>query len=115
MSREKGFQAETVAAEFLKGLGYSIRERNFNCRMGEIDIIAQDGETLVFVEVKARASAAFGLPQETVTFSKRRKIIKTALLYSQRERLDCPMRFDVVAIQNGAVEHISGAFDAFGA
>lgn len=82
--------------------------------MGEIDIIAWDGEILVFVEVKSRSAGLFGLPQEAVGPMKRRKIIKTAMFYVLKKRLDCPMRFDVIAMKEGAIEHIPNAFDGTG-
>lgn len=112
MSREAGLEAEEKAARFLETLGYSVLERNFRARTGEIDIVARDGETLVFVEVRSRRSGDFGSPAETVTAAKRRKIIKTALAYAQARLLDCPMRFDVIAMEGGAIDHIPGAFDA---
>lgn len=109
-----GSQAEADAESFLKNLGYSIIHRNFRCKLGEIDIIARDDATVVFVEVKSRASSSFGLAQEFVSVSKRRKLIKAAFIYIQQKRLDCPMRFDVVAFNSGAVEHIPGAFTTDG-
>lgn len=112
MSREAGAQAEEKAARFLEGLGYAILDRNFRSKMGEIDIIARDGETVVFVEVRARSGRGFGSPAETVTHLKQRKIIKTAAFYSQIKRLDCPLRFDVVSIEAGALDHIPDAFQA---
>lgn len=109
-----GVRAEDGAAGFLKRLGYRIVERNFRSKMGEIDIIAWDGEVLVFVEVKSRSAGLFGLPQEAVGPPKRRKIIKTAMFYILRKGLDCPMRFDVIAMKEGAIEHIPNAFDGTG-
>lgn len=114
MSREAGAIAESQVALFLAGLGYRIIERNFFAKTGEIDLIARDGETVVFVEVKSRSSSAYGLAQEFVGRAKRRKIIKTAMVYIQRRALDCPMRFDVVAVAGGVIEHIPSAFDAGG-
>jgi len=111
-TREQGMLAEEAAAEHLRTLGYRVLDRNFRTRLGEIDIVAQDGETVVFVEVRSRADAAFGSPQETVGFVKRRRIIKAAAFYAQSRRLDCPMRFDVIAIVAGRLEHIPGAFSA---
>jgi putative endonuclease len=115
MSREAGARAERQAEEFLIGRGLRILERNFRTRFGEIDLVAREGETVVFVEVRFRASAAFGTPQETVTAAKRRRIIRTALAYAQSRRLDAPLRFDVVALSPRGVVHIPAAFDATGA
>ena len=115
MSREIGALAEQKAARFLEGLGYEVLERNFRAKVGEIDIIARDGETVVFVEVRARKSNSFGLARETVGAFKRRKLIKTAMIYAQRRGfLDCAMRFDVIAIEAGTLEHFPNAFDSSG-
>lgn len=113
MSRRLGADAESRAASFLAGLGYEILERNFSCRMGELDIIARDGDTVVFVEVRSRSSLSYGLAQETVVAAKRRKLVKTAQLYAQARALDCPMRFDVVAFGPDGLEHFPDAFPAY--
>ena len=113
MSRKLGAVAEQRAAVFLSGLGYRVLERNFTCRMGELDIVAQDGDTVVFVEVRSRASLSYGLAAETIVMAKRRKLIKTASLYAQARGLDCPMRFDVVAFGPEGLEHFPDAFPAF--
>ena len=105
-------RAEDAAAEHLRKLGYAILERNFRTRLGEIDIVARDGDSVVFVEVRSRADASFGSPQETVGFVKQRRIIKAAAFYAQSRGLDCPMRFDVIAIVAGRLEHITDAFAA---
>jgi putative endonuclease len=115
VSREAGARAERRAEEFLVGRGLSILARNFRTRFGEIDLVARDGETVVFVEVRFRAGTAFGTPQETVTPAKRRRIIRAALAYAQSRAPDAPLRFDVVAISPRGLEHIPGAFDGTGA
>ena len=115
MSQEAGARAERQAEEFLKARGMRILARNFRTRFGEIDLVAQDGETVVFVEVRARSSGAFGAAQETVTLAKRRRIIRTAAAYAQSRRLDAPLRFDVVALSPQGTLHIPAAFDATGA
>ncbi|WP_243370744.1 YraN family protein [Geotalea sp. SG265] len=108
---------EAIAVTFLKGLKFSILERNFRCKCGEIDIIARDGKTIVFVEVKTRRNAAFGVPQLAVTSFKQRQISKAALTWlAQKKMHDAAARFDVIAIvqRNHAVpeiEHIMNAFD----
>ena len=114
MSIEKGAEAEREAEAFLKAKGFKILERNFRLRMGEIDLIARDADVVVFVEVRARSSNAFGTPQETVTMAKRRRIIRTAQAYVQRHALDAPMRFDVVARSHEGMLHIPDAFDTTG-
>jgi putative endonuclease len=111
VSRCTGAEAEERAVGFLKGLGYRVIDRNFHSRSGEIDIIASDGETLVFVEVRSRNTASFGSAGETVDFKRREKIRRTALAYAQIKAFDGPMRFDVIAIDSGHIDHIPSAFD----
>lgn len=95
----KGKAGEDLASTFLKKEGYKIIERNFKCPLGEIDIIALDKGTLVFVEVKTRSSNIFGLPEEAVNHRKQRQMIKTAQLYISKKKLfNNPARFDVAAV-----------------
>jgi len=115
VSKAKGEQAERQAEDYLKARGWTILERNFRTRFGEIDLVARDGDTVVFVEVRSRSSDSFGSPEETVTREKRRRIIRTAQAYAQSRRLDAAMRFDVVALSPQGTRHIPGAFDATGA
>ena len=97
--RATGRQGEDLAAEFLKKSGYRVLERNYSCKLGEIDIIARDGETLVFIEVKARRSSAFGPAVDALTLAKQKRLYRLALYYLQRKKIkDQPMRFDVVAV-----------------
>jgi len=114
--REVGSRGEKLAVDFLKGLGYKIVQMNFRCRQGEIDIIAQQGECLVFVEVRTKKSSDFGTPEESVTYSKREKLISLANIYLQT--LDSPpmsWRIDVVAVELtpdnriSRLEHIENA------
>jgi putative endonuclease len=93
-----GEKGEGLAAKFLRKKGYKIIEQNYQTRIGEIDIIAMDGETLVFVEVKTRESLYYGRPFEAVTGLKRRKISNVATLYLKRLKDVPPCRFDVVSI-----------------
>lgn len=105
-----GRLGERLAAEKLSDAGYQILERNFRCRYGEIDIIARDGEDLVFVEVKTRRGNAYGLPEEAVTWRKQRTIIQVAEYYlALYEYVACSWRIDVVAVQlstTGKLEEI---------
>ncbi|MFQ5883165.1 MAG: YraN family protein [Candidatus Methylomirabilales bacterium] len=96
--RSVGIEGEAVARRFLEGLGYRILEENFSCPLGEIDLIAQEGEVLVFVEVKARRSARFGAPVEAVHARKQRQILRVAEAYMRERRLKVPCRVDVVAV-----------------
>lgn len=112
-----GKTGEDLACRELERRGYAIVARRYRCRGGELDIIARDGRTLVFVEVKTRESRAFGEAAEAVTAWKRQRIVRLALEYVTRQRLaDCPCRFDVVSIRfdygRPVVEVYQGAFDA---
>jgi len=112
-----GKTGEDLACRELERRGYAIVARRYRRRGGELDIIARDGPTLVFVEVKARDGRAFGEAGEAVTGFKRRRITRLALDYMMRHHLsDCPCRFDVVAIHldSGApvIELFQNAFDA---
>lgn len=97
-AREKGAIAEEYAAKKLKSMGYEIVARNFNTRFGEVDIIAKEGECLVFVEVRCRASERFGTPAETVGQRKRQRLSLAASEYLRQNELDIPARFDVFEI-----------------
>lgn len=101
MSRHNdlGAEGEALAASYLETQGYRIRARNFRSGKGEIDIIASDGNTLVFVEVKTRSTARFGLPREAVTPFKQNMLRKTAMSYLVQLSKEIPCRFDVVEIQ----------------
>lgn len=94
-----GRVGEDLAASYLQKCGYRILQRNFRSKFGEIDIVAQDKNTLVFVEVKTRYSHEYGYPEEAVTTSKIRSIIKTAHYYKLKHtKTPGLMRIDVVAI-----------------
>lgn len=98
--RAVGAAYEDKAVEYLKSHGYFILCRNFRCRQGEIDIIAREGESLVFIEVKYRRNAKRGIPEEAVTFAKQRTICRTADYYRLQKGYgeETLCRFDVVAI-----------------
>jgi putative endonuclease len=97
-----GRDGEDLACDELRRLGYAILARRYRTRVGELDIVARDGETLVFVEVKARRSDEFGTPGEAVTWRKRRKLQSMATDFLSRGRLSAvSCRFDVVAITIG--------------
>lgn len=112
-----GMAAEEAAAELLKKNGYRIISRNYKTKIGEIDIIARDKDTLAFVEVKARSSLAFGNPAEAVIKHKIRQISKAALSFlKENNLLHEKARFDVVSFVYGSdeivkAELIKNAFD----
>lgn len=98
-----GALGEKWARDYLKKKGYRVRETNYRCREGEIDIIAEHKEYLVFVEVRTRTGSEFGTPEESVTLAKRGKLVSLALTYLQTHRnLPHFWRFDVVAIEVGS-------------
>lgn len=98
-----GRTGERLASEALVKRGYRIREQNFRCSYGEIDIIAEDGQDLVFVEVKTRRGQSYGLPEEAVTQRKARKLAQVAACYlDQQDCSECSWRIDVVAVQLSA-------------
>ncbi|HEX4129780.1 MAG TPA: YraN family protein [Pirellulales bacterium] len=116
-----GARGEDAAARYLRGHGYRILARGKRSRMGEIDIVARDGRTLVFVEVKTRTDRAHGHPVEMVHVDKQRRLTRLALGYMKRYRLlEQPARFDIVAITWPAdapqpqIEHFKHAFEATG-
>ena len=111
-----GCWGEDIAEKYLKKKGYHIVERNFRCRLGEIDIIARDGAELVFIEVKTRQSQSYGLPCESINAEKVRHIIRTAAYYTTVHGMEYPeTRLDVIEIlkQEGKtylhhIENITG-------
>ncbi|AMX02052.1 putative endonuclease [Microbulbifer thermotolerans] len=105
---------ETVAARYLQAAGLRLVTRNYHGRYGEIDLIAKDGNTLVFVEVRYRRSSRFGSAGASVDLRKQKKLVATAQTYLQQNKLDCPCRFDVIAIEGDTqdIHWIKGAFGA---
>lgn len=105
-----GYTGERLASEQLLREGYSLLAHNFRCRYGEIDLIAEDGQDLVFVEVKTRRGVAYGRPEEAVTIHKQRKLIQVAHYYlSLQVNPERSWRIDVVAVQmsrDGKLEEI---------
>lgn len=109
--RECGAVWEEKARAYLCSLGYEILAHNFYTHFGEIDIVAKDGDMLVFVEVKYRADTGRGYPQEAVNARKQQRIRKSAEYYLFRHGYaDCPCRFDVIAILGNELTHIKDAF-----
>ncbi len=98
--QEVGKLGEKAAREFLKKRGYRIRETGFRCPHGEIDIIAQQKDYLVFVEVRTKSSLDFGTPEESITRAKKKRLIASALTYTNtHQKLPSLWRIDVVAIE----------------
>ncbi len=114
--KELGKKGEELAIRFLKKNGYRIIKKNYVCKLGEMDIIAKDKDTLVFVEVKTRSSDLFGPPQMAVNLSKQTKLSKIALNFLKENKIeDVNARFDVVAIEinrdKNKIELIKDAFE----
>ncbi len=113
-TREVGTKKEEAACAYLEGNGVRIKERNFRCRRGEIDVIGFDGEYLVFFEVKYRKSGSYkGSALEAVGVGKQKKICRVADYYRMIHRcpLDTPIRFDVVAIDGDEILWLKNAFE----
>ena len=114
---EKGMHGQQAAEKFLQSNGYQIRNRNYRIKSGEIDLIAQKENTIVFIEVKYRSGLSYGYPREAVGWAKQQKIVRTALHYISTRGLDNQdFRFDVIEVleQSGhmMINHIENAFDA---
>jgi putative endonuclease len=118
MRKQIGATGEAIAEEYLRTIGYHIIERNWRCRTGEIDIIAETEGTLVFVEVRSRSvHGSFGIAKESVNLRKQQQVRETAQYYLYRYRLhEHSLRFDVISVQftkDGEaplLEQIKGAF-----
>ena len=110
--RVLGDTRENIAAAYLENNGYFILERNFRCRMGEIDIVANEGGYIVFVEVKYRADLKYGAPAFAVDRKKQHTIYNVASFYLKKNGIsfDTPVRFDVIAITGSKIELIKNAF-----
>ncbi len=112
---------EKYAAEYMKKCGYKIIDTNYHSKFGEIDIVAKKDEYIIFCEVKARRSVAFGYPCEFVDLRKRQKIIKTAYKYIEENNIESAIRFDVCEVfhkenKSGeirleSINYIEGAFE----
>ncbi len=113
-ARRRGEEAEEQAARFLAARGLRVVARNYRTRQGEVDLVAQDGATLVFVEVRARRDARFGGAAASVDGRKQRRIVAAARHFLARLGAEPPCRFDVLAIEGspGEPSWIRGAFDA---
>ena len=97
-TKQDGDWGEALAAEYLEARGCRIVEREWRCRLGEIDLIAAQEGMLLFVEVKLRTNLRYGMPREYVTAKKQEKLRAAALLYLSTHGLDAPARFDVAEV-----------------
>jgi putative endonuclease len=109
--RARGIAGEDVAAAWYLSKGYEVLERNWRCRQGELDLIVRTGATVVFCEVKSRATTMFGTPAEAVTYDKRQRIRHLAARWIQDSKFrPAQIRFDVAAVLGDELEVIEGAF-----
>ena len=110
-TRQTGADYERAAGYYLEKQGCEVLEYNYRCRAGEIDLIAKDGEYLVFCEVKYRSDGRKGSPLEAVGAGKQRTIFRCAMFYlAEHHTEDVPCRFDVIGIEGAEVTHIKNAF-----
>ena len=109
-NKKLGKLGEKKAREYLIKNGWKIVEKNYVNPFGEVDIIARKGEVLAFVEVKTRLSDMFGSPSEAVTPARQRKYIQAAKYYFAGREIDCTVRFDIIEVFEGQINHIENAF-----
>lgn len=106
-----GRKGERLAEEFVKRQGMKILKRNYRTPFGEADLIAKDGDEIVFIEVKTRTSSAYGEPKEAVGKTKQERYQKIALFYGTKQKQEPNARFDVAEVYgDGRVEYIKNAF-----
>ncbi|MBI4358493.1 MAG: YraN family protein [Candidatus Omnitrophica bacterium] len=115
LNRTTGKLGEQIGEGYLREQGYQILERNVRSPFGEIDLVADDGGTLAFVEIKTRRDSTFGLPEEAVNKRKRKQLVRLASWYLARHPKLCPsVRFDVLAVQiEGEARNVRLIRDAF--
>jgi putative endonuclease len=111
----RGRQGEALAARYLEGLGLTIRDRNWRCQWGELDLVAEEGGALVFVEVRARSSQAYGRPEESVDARKLGRLVRSARAYLiDQAEFDRDWRVDVIAVdlRTGRLRHLRDVVQA---
>lgn len=109
-NKRLGKRGETRAVWYLRFHGYKILERNYKNPFGEVDIIAKKGDTIAFIEVKTRHSESFGAPSEAVDERRREKYIQAARYYFLGYQINLTVRFDIIEILRGKLNHIVNAF-----
>jgi putative endonuclease len=109
--RARGAQAEDDAIKVLRKAGYRVVDRNFRCRIGELDVVALDGDTLVFIEVRSRRDVSFGGGIAAISGAKMKQVARVAAAYvAIRRPVFTTCRFDVVAVTGDEITHIRDAF-----
>jgi putative endonuclease len=113
-TRQTGIEGEVLAAQYLTRHGLRVKERNWRCKFGELDLICRDGEEYVFVEVKASRRLISWQPEDRVNFRKQQKLKSLATLYRKVHAIDAPFRFDIVAVwwedNKPQIRHIENVF-----
>ena len=112
--RTTGTAYEKIAADYLKKQGVGIREINYRISLGEIDLIGEDKETIIFIEVKYRKTASYGQPWEAVSKHKQMKICKVARQYCYSKRIKKQVRYDIVSICGEEILWFQNAFEHWG-
>ena len=111
---QTGLSGEMAALDFIRNLNYQILETNWRYKHLEVDIIAMDGDTLVFIEVKTRRTADYGMPFEAVSFHKQQKLDRAANLYIAYKKYEGEIRFDIISVlmtgNTYQIDHIPDAF-----
>lgn len=109
-NKKLGRKGESLAVKYLKRNGYKILKRNYVNPFGEVDIIAQKGNTVAFIEVKTRLSDVFGAPSEAVNYKRKQRYIAAAKYFFYERDIDCTVRFDIIEVYRGKINHIENAF-----
>ena len=109
-NKELGKWGEEQALKYLKRSGYKILKRNYKNPFGEVDIIAEKDDTVAFIEVKTRLSENYGAPSEAVNNRRRNKYIQAAKYYFYGKQIEKTVRFDIIEILRGEINHIENAF-----
>ena len=111
MSKQEGLQGEALVADYLRNNGFQLVAHSYYCRFGEIDLIAWEGNTLCFIEVKTRTAESYGAPKEAVGKSKQERYRRIALCYWSETKSEPNARFDVAEVfADGRIEYTKNAF-----
>lgn len=109
-SYQSGFMHELRAAQYVRGQGYKVLEHRFRAADGEIDLVARDGDVIVFIEVKARPQHRLGMGAEAVDFDKMRRVHDAAAVYLNRHAPEAACRFDILEFTRAGIRHLKNAF-----
>lgn len=109
-NKKLGAAGEKKARSYLRLYGWKILEKNYKNPFGEVDIIAQKGDVIAFIEVKTRLSENYGTPSQAVNERRKTRYIMGAKYYFINKEIDCTVRFDIIEILNGKINHIENAF-----